>query len=175
MDPIKIFKLPLSFAGTHRFHVDFIQLNKNTSEQLIKDNYRIKYLIKYNELSTTEVEIIIYLQEDPSIAIYKFKDKLIVLPKLGKNEVLFERKIHSKLRETYIIDYINKEILLIKKEDINKSKWYINKLKIDPNITREDLDKFITFDMEAITDLKSLDRNGKATLFDPIMISAYDF
>jgi hypothetical protein len=175
MDPLKIYKLPLSFAGSHKFHVEFNMLNKNTSEQIIQDDYKIKYLIKYNEISPTSIEIIICLQEDPSIVIYKFTDKLILLPKLEKNEVLFERKIHSKVRETYIIDYINKEILLIKKENINKSKGYITRLKIDPTIKKEDLTKYITFDMEAITDLNLLDQNGKSTIFDPIMISAYDF
>jgi|HubBroStandDraft_3_1064219.scaffolds.fasta_scaffold04085_3 hypothetical protein len=175
MDPFKIFKLPLSFAGSHRFQVEFIKLNKNTSEEIINDSYIIRYLIKYNELSATEIEVIIYLQEDPSIAIYKFTDRLIVIPKLEKNEVLFERKIYSKHRETYIIDFINKEIVLIKKENFNKSKGFIPRLKIDSNIKNEDLNKFITFDIEAITDLNLLEKNGNETFFDPILISAYDF
>jgi len=175
MDPLKIFKLPIIFAGGNIFNRDFLKLNSNTSDISITTEYRIKYLIRYNNISPIETEVIISIQEDPSIIIYRFKDKLIVLPKLDKNEILFERTIMSKSREVYIIDSLTKEIILVKKVNINKSKGYINRLKIDENFKIDNLDKYITFDIEAITDLGSLDQNGKATLFDPIMISAYDF
>lgn len=36
MDPLKLFKLPLSFSGSNLFHVQFNKLNKSTSEDLIK-------------------------------------------------------------------------------------------------------------------------------------------
>jgi DNA polymerase type B, organellar and viral len=175
MNPLKIFKLPLSFAGSYQFHLDFKKLNKNTSEDLILDNYRIKYLITFKYITSTEVEIIISLQEESSIVIYKFKDRLIVLPKLDQSEIIFERTIMSKSREIYIIDYLTKEILIIKKFNVNKSKGYFQKKKIDNSLNRNDLNKFITFDMEAITDLDSLDKEGNVTYFDPILISSYDF
>jgi hypothetical protein len=175
MNPLRIFKLPLSFAGSHQFHLDFKRLNVNTSEDLIKDDHRIKYLIEFNSLSPTEVEIIISIQEDPSIVIYKFKDKLILLPKLNNSEIIFERIILSKSKEKYLIDYFNKQILLIKKLNVNKSKGFMKPLKLDPGLVKEDLNKFITYDIEAITDLDLLEKNNKETYFDPIMISAYDF
>jgi hypothetical protein len=139
------------------------------------DDYKIKYLIKYNNISPTETEVIISLLEEPSIIIYKFRDKLIVLPKLEKNEILFERIIISKNKSIYIIDLYSKEILLVKNKDINKSKGIINKLNLDLTLTKDDLNKFITFDIESVTDLDSLKQDGDQVYFDPILITAYDF
>jgi hypothetical protein len=93
MNPLNIFKIPLSFAGTNIFYGDFRKLNKNTSDEMVTNDYRIKYLIKFNNISSIETEVIISLQDDPSIVIFRFKDKLIVIPKLDKNEILIERNI----------------------------------------------------------------------------------
>jgi len=175
MNPLKIFKLPLSFAGTNVFTINFKKLNKNTSDEIKPNDSRIKYLIKYNNISAIETEVIISLQEDPSIVIYKFKDKLIVLPKLEKHEILYERTIMSKTNEIYIVDFLNNHILLVKKCNMNKSKGYMKPLIIDPNLKHEDLHKFIAFDLESITDLDSLKNEGDQVYFDPIMILAYDF
>jgi hypothetical protein len=106
MNPLGIFKLPLSFAGSLKFHSDFKLLNKNVSFETIKDDPTIKYLIKYNEINQTEFEIIISIQEHPSIIIYKFKDKLISIPKLDKSELIIERTIFSKHLQIYLIDCI---------------------------------------------------------------------
>jgi hypothetical protein len=65
--------------------------------------------------------------------------------------------------------------ILYKNEKMINSKGYITKIKIDPSLKIEDLNKFVTFDIEAITNIESLDQNGKENLFDPIMISAFDF
>ena len=81
----------------------------------------------------------------------------------------------SKSKEIYLIDYLAKQILLIKKLNVNKSKGFMKPLKLDPGLVKEDLNKFITYDIEAITDLDLLEKNNKETYFDPIMISAYDF
>ncbi len=130
MNPLKLFKLPLSFAGSHKFHLDFKNLNKTTSEEKILDDYMIKYLMTFKDISPTEVEIIISLQEDPSIVIYKFRDRLILLPKLNSSEIIFERTIMSKSKEIYIIDYLNKQILLIKKFNVHKAKGFLKPIKM---------------------------------------------
>jgi DNA polymerase type B, organellar and viral len=173
INPLKIFKLPLAFAGSSIFSNQFNKLNKNVSD-IPSNEYRIKYLINYNHISNTETEVFITLQEEPSIVIYRFKDKLIILPSLDKNEIMFERIIMSRISERYIIDYISNQILLITKNNINKAKGFLNILK-NNSFKKDDLNKFITFDMEATTDLDLLNQNGKETYFDPIMISAYDF
>lgn len=175
MDPLKLFKIPLTFAGTNIFNRDFLKLNPNISDVSNIEESRIKYLVKYNNISPIETEVIITIQEEASIIIYRFKDKLLVLPKLDKNEILIERTIMSKSKEVYILDLITKQILLVKKFNLNKAKGFLTKINIDPNFKTEDLNKFITFDIEAITDLNSIDQSEKQTVFDPIMISAFDF
>jgi hypothetical protein len=45
---------------------------------------------------------------------------------------MFERTIMSKTKEIYIIDYLQKQILLIKRFDSNKkAKWFITPKSID--------------------------------------------
>ncbi len=117
MDPLKIIKLPLSFAGSVQFNRDILKLNKNISEKLITNEYRIKYKIIYNQVNNLEVEVLFVLQEDPSIVIYKFKDKLIVLPKLDITEILIERTIMSKQNVVYLIDCLHNQILVVKNYD----------------------------------------------------------
>jgi len=175
MDPLKLFKIPLTFAGTNNFNRDFLKLNSNCSDISNISDYKIKYLVNYNNISPIETEVIIRIQDEPSIIIYRFKDKLIILHKLDKNEILFERTIMSKIKEVFIIDLLTKEILLVKRFNMNKAKGFLKPLKINKSLTTNDLNKFIIFDIEAITDLNSLDRVGKETFFDPIMISAFDF
>ena len=176
MDPLKIFKLPLIFAGSQLFNINFKKLNSNTSSEIVKDNYNIKYKINYHFINHTEVEVLISLQDDPSIIIYKFKDRLIIIPKLDTNEILIERTIMSKSKEIYIIDMLNTQILLIKKFNYNISrKGYIKPLKLNQNIKITDLKRFITFDLESLTDLDSLQNEGDQIYFDPLLISAYDF
>jgi hypothetical protein len=48
-------------------------------------------------------------------------------------------------------------------------------MKNDININRDNLKKFITFDIESFTDLDSLKKDGDLTYFDPVIISAHDF
>jgi hypothetical protein len=76
MNPFSIFKLPLRFVGSHLFIKEFKEINRTTSDETIKDNYLIKYKIEIREITPSEIEVIISLQEDPSIVIYKFKDML---------------------------------------------------------------------------------------------------
>jgi len=92
MDPLKLFKLPLSYAGSYQFHDDFIKLNNNVSDS--DPNYKYKLIIK--QINSFEVEVLLTLQEYHSIVIYKFKDRLISIPKLDKTEILIERIIMSK-------------------------------------------------------------------------------
>jgi hypothetical protein len=173
MDPLKIFKIPLSYAGSSTFQNDFKTLNKNVSMYRDKD---LKYRIIYKTLSNLETEIRIVLQEDSTIVIFKFKDRLIVLPKLVESEIIIERTIMSKSKEIYIIDILNHQILLIKKFNCNTStKGYIKALKLNQKFDTNDLKKFITFDIESITDLNSLKNEGDQIFFDPLLISAYDF
>jgi hypothetical protein len=126
MDPLKIFKLPLIFSGSQLFNINLIKLNKNISNDTIIDSNIIKYKVKYKFINQNEVEVLISLQEDHSIVIYKFKDRLITIPKLEKHEILIERTIMSKSKEIYIIDGLNNHILLIKNFNHNISrKGYI--------------------------------------------------
>src|SRR6266568_4650088 len=130
INPKKLLKLSKCLTGSHKFHLDFKNLNKTTSEEKILDYYMIKYLMTFKDISPTEVEIIISLQEDPSIVIYKFRDRLILLPKLNSSEIIFERTIMSKSKEIYIIDYLNKQILLIKKFNVHKAKGFLKPIKM---------------------------------------------
>nr|YP_009710693.1 hypothetical protein [Amanita muscaria]QFZ98642.1 hypothetical protein [Amanita muscaria] len=98
MNPLKIFKLPLSFAGFSSFLIDFKKLNSNVSDS--DPNSKYKLILK--QINPFEVEVLIVLQEDQSIVIYKFKDKLITIPKIDKNEILVERIIMSKKRYIFI-------------------------------------------------------------------------
>jgi hypothetical protein len=173
MDPLSIFKLPLRFAGSHLFINEFKKINKSTSDETITNNPLINYKIDIKEIKPTEVEVIISLQEDPQIVIFKFTDKLINLPKLDKHDLLIERTIMGKKSHIYILDLITKEILLIKKLNSNKNKGFYRIPKSNINVLN--LKKFITFDLESITDLNSLNEYGDSTLFEPIYISAYDF
>ncbi len=50
---------------------------------------------------------------------------------------------------------MNNEILLYKYNDVNKNKGYIKKLDLTPNLSLNDLNKFITFDFETIKVIKS--------------------
>ncbi len=111
-----------------------------------------------------------------SIVIYKFKDKLIVIPKLDENEILIERTIMSKSKEIYIIDSLNSQILLIKNFNCNiRRKGFLKPNLLNKNFSKDDLNKFICFDLESITDLNSLKNEGDTVYFDPILITAYDF
>lgn len=176
MNPLKIFRLPLIFTGSQLFNINFKNLNLNTSDVKITEDYRIKYKINYKFINHNEVEVLISLQDDPSIIIYKFKDRLIVLPKLVDSEIIIERTIMSKSKEIYIIDILNHQILLIKKFNCNTStKGYIKPLKLNQIFDTNDLKKFITFDIESITDLNSLKNEGDQIFFDPLLISGYDF
>jgi hypothetical protein len=175
MNPLSIFKLPLRFAGSHLFINEFKKINKSTSDETITNNPLINYKINIKEITPTEVEVIISLQEDPQIVIFKFTDKLINLPKLDKHDLLIERTIMGKKSQKYILDLITKEILLIKKFDINRGNKGIlirPKSNINPLIA---LNKFITFDLESITNLKRLQQYGDSVVFEPIVITAYDF
>jgi hypothetical protein len=171
MDPLKIFKLPLSFAGSYQFYTDFLKLNNSVSES---KNTDLNYKILYKTLNGMETEVKIVLQEDNSIVIFKFKDKLITVPKLNNNETLNERIIMSRNNDIYLIDLIDYQILLHKRFNVNK-KGFISPLKIDNKFKTENLNKFITFDIESIINKDCIVKNGDKAYFDPIIISAFDF
>ena len=63
MDPLKIFKLPLSFAGFSNFIIDFKKLNPNVSES--DPNSKYKLIIK--EINPFEVDILITVQKYQSL------------------------------------------------------------------------------------------------------------
>jgi len=92
MDPLKLFKIPMSFAGISNFIFEFKKLNPNVSDS--DPNSKYKLIIK--QKNPFEIEVILTLQEYQSIVLYKFKDRLISIPKLDKNENLIERIIMSK-------------------------------------------------------------------------------
>nr|YP_010192420.1 DNA polymerase [Amanita sinensis]QZN08157.1 DNA polymerase [Amanita sinensis] len=177
MDPLKLFKIPLTYAGLTKFLIEFKKLNKNTSDEIM-ENYPFKYrIIVNNSIDSHETEVMITLQEDPSIVIYKFKDKLISVAKLEKTDILVERTIMSKINEVYIIDQINSQILLIKRTKVNGQgiKSYINPLKLDNNLKEEALSKFITLDIEATTNMEQIKEIGDYSKITPFMVSAYNF
>jgi hypothetical protein len=76
MNLFKIFKLPLSFTGSIQFLLELKLLNNNISDQIVLDDDNIKYRILFNTISTKEMEVNLVLQEDPSMILYKVKDKL---------------------------------------------------------------------------------------------------
>jgi len=82
---------------------------------------------------------------------------------------LVERTIMSRDNEIYIIDLLNYQILFHKKFNVNK-KGFFKTLKLDNKFNAENLNKFITFDIESITDLDSLNHEGDKVYFDPILI-----
>nr|YP_009710568.1 DNA polymerase type B [Amanita pseudoporphyria]QFZ98517.1 DNA polymerase type B [Amanita pseudoporphyria] len=178
MNPLSIFKIPLLYSGSHQFHIDFVKLNNNVSEDTNLSSYYIKYKILYNTINPLECEVKIVLQEDPSITIYKLKDKLITVPKLEINEILVERTVMSKLNEVYIIDTLTNQILIVKKYNQQKVKGFLSVIKTDKNFTKKydhNLRKFIVMDIESITNTDILKKDGDFVYFDPIIISAYDF
>jgi hypothetical protein len=82
----------------------------------------------------------------------------------------------SKISEVYLIDYCNSQILLMKNFDAtNNGKKFIKGVQKDPNLHINDLNKFITIDIEAICDMDLLQKYGDNTKFEPIMISGLDF
>ena len=171
MDPLKIFKLPLSYAGSHQFHYDFLKLNNNVYDSI---DTNMKYKIIFKTINNFEIEVKLVLQEDQTIVLYKFKDKLVTVPKLENNESLIERIIMSRNNEIYIIDTLNHQILLHKKFNVN-NKGFFKPLKPESNFKLSNLNKFITFDIESTTNLDSLKNEGDMVYFDPICISAFDF
>jgi len=80
----------------------------------------------------------------------------------------------SKFNKIYLIDTLNNQILLHKKFNVNK-RGYFKNLKIENNFKAINLNKFITFDIESITNLDSLINENDKAYFDPIIISAYNF
>jgi hypothetical protein len=160
MNPMRIFKLPLLFAGSNQFINTFKLLNKNVSEI---DNINVKYKIIFNYINNLEVGVEIVLQENTSITIYKFKDKLITVPKLDFNEILIERTIISVKNEIFLIDLLNSNILLTKAFNQN------NMIGGFDIIT---LRKFITFKIYS-TDVHRTSLNLQD--FDPVLILAHDF
>jgi hypothetical protein len=119
MKPLGVLNLPLLFACSDLFHKQILELNRNLSEENITTDYKIKYKIIYKQISSLEVLESIVIQDDPSIIIFNFLDKLITVPKLRETEILIERRVNSRIKEVYLIDLINTQILLVKTIDVN--------------------------------------------------------
>nr|YP_009710611.1 hypothetical protein [Amanita bisporigera]QFZ98560.1 hypothetical protein [Amanita bisporigera] len=119
MNPLKLFKLPLTFAGSGLFLDQTLKLNKSVSDKH-SDDPLIKYRIYLNYISNYEVELKLTIIEDPSIVIFKMKDKLITIPQLEQKDLLIERTILSRSNEIYLIDGLTNEIVLVKKFNSNK-------------------------------------------------------
>ncbi len=133
------------------------------------------YKITYKHINSLEVEVTVTIQEDPSITIYKFIDKLITLPRLDIKDILIERKVMGRRDELYIIDVIQFQILLLKSLDVNKGlRSYIPKIRDDKKFVKEDLNKFITLDMETTTGLEKLE-DYHDTKVTAIHISSFNF
>lgn len=86
----------------------------------------------------------------------------------------------------YLIDSITYEILLVKKEDINKKiRGFLKPLNITSFLTIQDLNRFACLDIECIA--KTLNKDNKFSDFDlthhnnsnfellPLIISLFDF
>lgn len=177
--PYSSFKLPLTSSVSSGFVSEFMRLNTNTSDNPVINDKSILYRIIINKISQLEADIKIVSQQDNEIVEYQFKDKLITVPKLDRSEILIERSvITDKIHHIFLIDSLASEIIFISRKDLlkyKKGKGFIKSLKIDEKFNKESLRKFITFDLESINDLGSLNENGDVTWFKPIMISAYDF
>jgi hypothetical protein len=124
MNPHKIIKLPLTYAGSSIFLLELLDINNNLS---IQNNEDVKYKATVNRLDEqNQCEFKLVLQSDPHIIIYRFIDKLLDIPKLDKNCILIERKFNN---EIYFFDSDKSEVVLIKHLDLNKnenSKFNIN-------------------------------------------------
>ena len=143
-------KIPLLFANNANFVLQLTTLNP---EIVGLTDSRYKYKIILDNINNLEVENRIVLQEDNSICIQKFKDKIISIPKLNnKSEILIERSFND---EIYLIDPVNNELILYKNIDVNKAQGYIKTLKPDIKLKANHLRKFITFDFETIKKVKN--------------------
>jgi len=129
--------------------------------------YITKLIISRIDNNNYEAKIV--SQANNNVIKYRIIDKLISVPKLKTTEVLVERTIMSRDNEIYIIDLLNYQILLHKKFNVNKKRFF-KTLKLDNKFNAENLNKFITFDIESITDLDSLNHEGDKVYFDPILI-----
>jgi hypothetical protein len=115
MAPSNLFKLPLSYADSIKFLINFKKLNPDVTDL---DSHNYKYKIMFDTITMNETIIKIVLQSTPDVVIYQFKDRLITVPKLDLNELIVERTLMSKEYITYLLDQLTFEILLIKKLDI---------------------------------------------------------
>jgi hypothetical protein len=116
MNPNSLFKLPLSYAGSIKFLINFKKLNPDVIDLDNLSDY--KYKILFDTISLNETIVKIVLQSTHDVVIYQFKDRLITVPKLDLNELIVERTLMSKEYITYLLDQLTFEILLIKKLDI---------------------------------------------------------
>ncbi len=175
MKPLGLFKLPISFAGSDLFHKQILELNTNLSEESITDDNRIKYKIVYNQINSLEISISIILQDDPSIIIFMFIDKLITVPKLTETEILVERRVNSRIKEVYLIDMLNSQILLVKTLDVKNrgAKTFIKPSKINPKYNFSNIKKYITINIEARNKTDVLKEIDDFTCFTPIVIGGY--
>jgi hypothetical protein len=73
--------------------------------------------------------------------------KIVCYPKLDKSCIIVDRIIYN---DTYLLDIINKEVILFTKNNTNKSCGYIESLKLDSRLNISDLTKFITIEFETI-------------------------
>lgn len=165
MNPIKIFKLPLSFAGTRTFYSDFKTLNPEVSD-VIEDKKR--FLITFEDISYKEVNVNISLTVDPSINVYSFTDKTISVPRLENNEVLIERRIKGKHIKVYLIDQLTSEILIVKYQP--KSMGTIKPSKTSKTNVQS-LSRFATIDIETL----SFNINKHEKQLIPFLIGSHDF
>jgi len=175
MNPLGVFKLPLLFAGSDLFKDEVLKLNKNLSNKDITDDNKIKYKIIYTNINSLEVLVNIIVQENNNIILFNFIDKLIAIPKLNSNEILVERRVNSRIKEVYLIDLLNNQILLIKTIDINNrgGKTFIKPLVKDKNDNINNILKFITIDIEARNDTDLLKDIGDFSNFTPVVLAGY--
>jgi hypothetical protein len=159
-----LFNLPLLFAGSYDF---ILQLTKLNPEISLYNDDSYKYKVIFNRINNQEVESKIVLQSDNTSILTKFIDKLIDIPKLDEKHNLIERSIKD---EIYLIDSVNKELVLYKNINANKTKGYIKTLKLNIELKIEDLRKFITIDFETIKV-----KNKDHFLNIPVLLGYHDF
>ena len=179
MDPFKLIKLPLIFSGDSNFINQLKLINDNISDQNNLNDNKIKYKLNINHINSIETEVLIVLQEDNKVPIYRFKDKLITIPLIENKGILIERRLNNKKDEIYLIDVITNEILIINKKNINSIKrGFINPLNLCKNFIKDPdtiLRKIITLDIEAICNTDELNENSSSTKFEPVLMVSYDF
>jgi hypothetical protein len=86
-----------------------------------------------------------------------------------------ERRVNYRIKELYLIDLLNPQILLVKTFDVNNKgvKTFIKPSIVNPKDNIKNINKYITISIEARNKTERLKEIDDFTNFTPIVISGY--